>query len=70
MGVTDYSNLAISDYVDFQFMYPTSRLDAIDKGEGLTGKGVQVDIHIPWTNEFVSEDLDMKYVLNSLLSHT
>lgn len=70
MGVTDYSNLAISDYVDFQFMYPTSRLDAIDKGEGLTGKGVQVDIHIPWTNEFINEDIDMKYVLNSLLSHT
>lgn len=36
MGITDYSNLAISYYVNFQFMYPTSRLDAIDKGEGLT----------------------------------
>ena len=38
MEITDYSNLAISDYVDFQFIYPTSRLDAIDKGEGLTKK--------------------------------
>lgn len=36
MEITDYGNLAISDYVDFQFMYLTSRLDAIDKGEGLT----------------------------------
>lgn len=69
MGVTDYSNLAISDYVDFQFMYPKSRLNSIDKGGGLTGKGIQVDIHIPWANKFINKDLDMKYVLSSLLSH-
>lgn len=67
MGITDYSNLChfkLNDY--FTFMYPTSRVNKIDHGKGLTGKGVPVDIYIPWTPEHLSRDVDLDYVLDHI----
>lgn len=63
LGVTDYSNLAIVDYGEFQLYYPTSRDNAIDEGKGINGIGVQVDHYIPWTDKFLKKDMDMYYAL-------
>ena len=46
-GVNDYSNLAVMEWADtFALYYPTSRLSIIDKGEGMSGIGIQPHIHI------------------------
>lgn len=67
-GVTDYSNLVSYSLNDtFTFKYPTTRSKRIDVGMELEGKGVQVDIHIPWTPEHIDTDIDMieaKKILN------
>lgn len=64
LGVTDYSNLAREDYGDFVLWYPTSRTSLIDQGMGINGKGVPVDIHLPWTPQHLEEDVDLNYVLH------
>jgi hypothetical protein len=51
-------------------MYPTSRLSRIDKGEGMTGKGIEPDIYIPWTPEHLETDVDLKRALQVLASKT
>lgn len=66
-GVNDYSNLAVMEWVDtFALCYPTSRLSIIDKGEGMSGIGIQPHIHIPWTPEHIQEDVDLKLALQLL----
>lgn len=64
LGVTDYSNLAREDYGDFQLLYPTSRTNLIEYGMGINGKGVDVDVHIPWTPRHLAEDVDLRYVVD------
>ena len=63
MGILDYSNLVFKEYGDFTLYYPTSRRIAIDKGEGMGGKGIPVDIFVPWTLEFLHKDKDIEKVL-------
>lgn len=66
-GVNDYSNLAVMEWADtFALYYPTSRLSIIDKGEGMSGIGIQPHIHIPWTPEHIQEDVDLKLALELL----
>ncbi|HFJ9451667.1 S41 family peptidase [Bacillus tropicus] len=66
-GVNDYSNLAVMEWADtFALYYPTSRLSIIDKGEGMSGIGIQPHIHIPWTPEHIQEDVDLKLALQLL----
>ncbi|MDA1583951.1 S41 family peptidase [Bacillus cereus group sp. TH230-1LC] len=66
-GVNDYSNLAVMEWADtFALYYPTSRLSIIDKGEGMSGIGIQPHIHIPWTPEHIQEDIDVKLALQLL----
>lgn len=68
-GITDYSNLAIQEYDNtFAFMYPTSRSSKIDHGKGLTGKGIQPDIYIPWTPEHIKRDIDLENAIEYLLN--
>ncbi|PGB74976.1 peptidase [Bacillus wiedmannii] len=66
-GLNDYSNLAVMKWADtFALYYPTSRLSIIDKGEGMSGIGIQPHIHIPWTLEHIQEDIDVKLALQLL----
>lgn len=45
-GLNDYSNLAIMQWNDiFELWYPTSRLSRVDKGEGMSGIGIQPHIY-------------------------
>lgn len=69
MGLNDYSNLVSKKWIEgFELMYPTSRLSRIDKGLGMTGKGIQPNIYIPWTPEHLEIDVDLEQALNYLLS--
>ena len=71
LGVNDYANLATKRWDEgFELMYPTSRLSRIDKGEGMTGKGIEPDIYIPWTPEHLETDVDVKRALQVLASET
>ncbi|EMI9086253.1 peptidase [Bacillus cereus] len=66
-GVNDYSNLAVMEWADtFALYYPTSRLSIIDKGEGMSGIGIQPHIHIPWTPRHIQEDVDLNLALQLL----
>ena len=62
MGILDYSNLAFKGYGDFTVLYPTSRRIAIDRGEAMGGKGIPVDVLVPWTPEFLQRDKDLEKV--------
>lgn len=64
MGILDYSNLAFKEYGDFCLLYPTSRRIAIDKGGAMGGKGIPVDIFVPWTPEFLQKDKDLEKVFD------
>lgn len=63
MGVQDYSNVCMMQMEDYTFVYPTTRLTDINKGIRQTKVGVPVDVHIPWTPEFLGRDVDMEKVL-------
>ncbi len=65
-GITDYSNLNMVQFDDFQFRYPTSRDRRIDHGKGLLQKGVPVDVYIPWTPEEIKKDVILDYVLEQI----
>lgn len=61
LGLNDYANLVSAKWDEgFELMYPSSRLSRIDRGEGMTGVGITPHIHIPWTPEHLSEDVDLK----------
>lgn len=62
MGILDYSNITMIDYDGFWIGYPTSRLLSVDNGNGMMGKGVPVDVYVPWTPEHLSRDVDMDKV--------
>ena len=59
LGILDYSNCCKVDYDDYFLMFPTSRWLAIDKGKGMTDKGVLPDIEIPWTPAHFERDVDL-----------
>lgn len=50
----------------FELWYPTSRLSRIDYGLGMTGKGIEPHIQIPWTPNHIETDVDMQTALNLL----
>lgn len=60
MGLNDYSNLIdITWNNQFQLMYPTSRLNLLDKRKPGAEPGIKPDIYIPWTPEHIRKDIDM-----------
>ena len=63
MGILDYSNCAGAFYDDFVLIYPTSRSLYLDNSTHMRGRGIPVDIHIPWTPEHCRRDVDMDTVL-------
>lgn len=65
-GILDYSNVAYALFDEYALVYPTSRLLALDHGEGMMGKGVEVDEYIPWTPEHLERDVDLEYVLDKV----
>ena len=62
MGILDYSNVAMIEYGEFWIGYPTSRLTCVEGGNGMMGKGVPVDVYVPWTPEHLTRDVDMDKV--------
>ncbi len=65
-GITDYSNLNMVEFDDFQLRYPTSRDKRIDHGKGLLHRGVPVDVYIPWTPLQIKEDVILDHVLEQI----
>lgn len=63
MGIQDYSSVCTVALGDFSFVYPTTRLTAIDKGIMQTGNGVAVDVYVPWTPDFLTRDVDLETVI-------
>ena len=63
LGILDYSNCCQVDYGDYSLNFPTSRALALDKGQGMTDKGIEPDILIPWTVEHLERDVDLERCL-------
>lgn len=64
MGIQDYSSVCEVALGDFSFVYPTTRLTAIDDGVMQTKNGVAVDVYVPWTPDFLTHDVDLEMVMN------
>lgn len=63
MGVLDYSNVAYLELDDdFTLMYPTTRMNYLDRGLGIDNIGIAPDIYVEWTPEHLVEDVDFKKV--------
>jgi hypothetical protein len=66
-GLNDYANLAVKSWEEgFELWYPTSRLSRIDQGRGMTGKGIEPHIRIPWTPAHIKRDIDLETALSLL----
>jgi hypothetical protein len=64
MGNIDYCNPVSVLYDNrFTFTYPMSKTKAAMEGKGVSGKGVSVDIHVPWTPAECEEDILLKQAL-------
>ncbi|MGT2682470.1 hypothetical protein [Streptococcus porci] len=48
---------------DFTFLFPTSRLLAIDEGERQADKGIEPDVFITWTPEHFERNVDLETAL-------
>lgn len=63
MGVLDYSNVAFLELDDhFTLMYPTSRMNYLDKGLGIDNIGIAPDVYVEWTPKHLVKDLDLQKV--------
>jgi len=64
-GLNDYTNLVSMKWNnEFELMYPTSRLSRIDKGNGMSGIGIQPNIYIPWSPKHLEDDIDLKTAIS------
>ena len=67
MGVNDYANLVTQEWQEgFELMYASSRLSRIDQGLGMTGKGIEPNVYVPWTPEHVERDVDLQKAVEYL----
>ncbi len=56
-GTIDYCNPVSVNFDNrFVFTYPMSKTRAAAKGRGVSGRGIQPDIYIPWSEEECLED--------------
>lgn len=62
MGILDYSNLNMITYGSYGFAYPTSRRTELDEGIHMMGHGVPVQVHVSWTPEHLTRDVDLEKV--------
>lgn len=68
-GLNDYTNLTSMKWDnEFELMYPTSRLSRIDKGQGMSGKGIEPHIYIPWSPNHLEDDIDLNFAISVLAS--
>ncbi|WP_335429796.1 S41 family peptidase [Bacillus sp. JJ1609] len=66
-GLNDYANLAVKRWEQgLELWYPTSRLSRIDHGLGMTEKGIEPHVLIPWTPNHIETDVDLQEALNLL----
>lgn len=66
MGNIDYCNpVSILYGGRFTFTYPMSKTKAAGEGAGVSGRGVPVDIYIPWTPEECTKDVLLEKALRS-----
>lgn len=63
MGILDYSNVIFNYYDEYIFIYPTSRLVALDTDPGMMRHGIPVDVYIPWTPEHLYKDITLEEAL-------
>lgn len=63
MGINDYSCGCIAQYGEMAFMYPMSRNIYINDGIRLMGKGLPVDVYVPWTPEHIERDVMLEKAL-------
>ena len=71
MGINDYSNLTeIKWNNQFEFLYPTSRLDQLDYRSPDHEQGIKPHIYIPWTPEHLKKDVDMEVAMKLLREKT
>ncbi|WP_419153929.1 S41 family peptidase [Weissella viridescens] len=66
LGIVDYVKIARQYYDNLMFLYPTTRQNLIDSGEGMLGVGVEPNVFIPWTHESINHDPDMAWVLHDI----
>ncbi|MEW4282349.1 S41 family peptidase [Priestia koreensis] len=68
-GVNEYHSVMGVTWNDtFELGYSMAKLERPLVSHPLHGKGVQPDHYIPWTKEFLAEDVDMKAALSLLNS--
>jgi hypothetical protein len=68
MGINDYANLNEIKLNDqFNFLYPTSRLDQLDNRDPNHEQGIKPHIYIPWTPEHIEKDIDLEAAMQFLL---
>ncbi|WP_083991292.1 S41 family peptidase [Alkalihalobacillus pseudalcaliphilus] len=63
-GAIDYANCCIQSYDSFDFLYPTTKISAVDDGRGIDGVGVKPDQYIPWEPSMLDEDIHLHTVLD------
>ncbi|WP_347553092.1 S41 family peptidase (plasmid) [Pseudalkalibacillus hwajinpoensis] len=61
LGMNDYANVAFKEWDNrFKLMYPTSKSSRVDEGKGMSGKGIQPDVYVPWTPLHLEQDVDLE----------
>ena len=64
-GAIDYANpLAVSFDEFYTFVYPMSKSEAAARGEGVSGRGVEPDVAVPFTPDECREDRVRKRALD------
>ncbi|MBM0067467.1 S41 family peptidase [Alkalicoccobacillus gibsonii] len=67
LGVNDYTNLVSQEWDEgYVLHYPSSKLARVDDGLGMTGKGIEPHVYIPWTPKHVEVDVDLNNALERL----
>lgn len=67
LGMNDYANVAFEVWHNrFQLMYPTSKSSRVEEGKGMSGKGVQPDIYVPWTPSHLQQDVDLNRAIQEI----
>lgn len=67
LGVNDYTNLVSQEWDEgYVLHYPSSKLARVDDGLGMTGKGIEPHVYIPWTPKHVEVDVDLNNALKRL----
>lgn len=68
LGMNDYANVAFEVWNNrFQLMYPTTKSSRVDEGQGMSDKGIQPDIYVPWTPSHLQQDVDLNRAIQEIV---